>query len=508
MSFLRRLLRRQDGITLVMAIGVLGVLTMAGTSLIYYSSTNARSVSYSNSNASAYDLAEAGINEMMSILSKPENNALNKYMLGEQANGSVTHTTHTYDGGTVEWWGTLNQSVAGASTWSLTSVGRVKSPTGANVSQVSRTLTAKVPVIPTYTQPLNNPSWNFIYSRGTGSTCDMTIQNSVVVRSPLYVAGNLCMTNTASVTAGPLIVQGSLTMSQSSNFVGTSTTPVNQLHVRNGCKWKNNTQHNPCQQGAGSSGFDNVWATSISNNPASSLAPTPDWNPWYLNANPGPYYGCLTTGGTPPTFDNDQGAASAPNAAKRNNSIPTVQDLTPSTSYTCKGSAGELSWNASTHVLTANGTIFIDGSVQVQNGAVNTYTGSATIYISGTLLIKNSSLCQATSGGTCTTTGWDPAQRMLVFVVNGNGSGGSPQSQVTSGDSAQLVSAYAQGAIYATNAIDLGTTSQFDGPLDGSTVMLGQSTSSSFPGLSFVPAGMPGNPEVYAQPQPPQLYAG
>jgi hypothetical protein len=92
--------------------------------------------------------------------------------------------------------------------------------------------------------------------------------------------------------------------------------------------------------------------------------------------------------------------------------------------------------------------------------------------------------------------------------VNGNGSGGSPQSQVNAGDSAQLVSAYAQGAIYGTNAIDLDTTSQFDGPIDGSTVMLGQSTSSSFPGLSFVPAGMPGNPEVYAQPQAPQLYAG
>jgi Tfp pilus assembly protein PilX len=508
MSFLRRLLRRQDGITLIMAIGVLGVLTMAGTSLIYYSSTNARSVSYSSSNANSYDLAEAGINEMMSILSRPENNALNKYILGEQANGSVTHTTHTYDGGTVEWWGTLNQSVAGASTWSLTSIGRVKNPTGTKVSQVSRTLTAKVPVIPSYTQPLNNPSWNFIYSRGTGSTCDMTIQNSVVVRSPLYVAGNLCLTNTASITAGPLIVQGSLTMSQSSNFAGTSATPLNQLHVRNGCQWKNNSPHNPCQQGAGSSGFDNVWASSISNNPASSPAPAPDWDPWYLNANPGPYYGCLQTSGTPPTFDNDQGAATAPNAAKRNNSIPTVQDLTPSSSYSCKGSAGELSWNASTHVLTANGTIFIDGSVQVQNGAVNTFTGSATIYISGTFLMKNSSLCQATSGGTCTTTGWDPAQRMLVFVVNGNGSGGSPQSQVNAGDSAQLVSAYGQGAIYATKAIELGTTSQFDGPLDGSTVSLGQSTSSSFPGLSFVPAGMPGNPEVYAQPQAPQLYAG
>jgi len=72
MSFLRRLLRRQDGITLVMAVGILGVLTVSGTTLIYYSSTNARSVSYSTANASAYDLAESGINEMMSILSKQE----------------------------------------------------------------------------------------------------------------------------------------------------------------------------------------------------------------------------------------------------------------------------------------------------------------------------------------------------------------------------------------------------------------------------------------------------
>jgi hypothetical protein len=507
MSFLRRLLRRQDGITLVMAVGILGVLTVSGTTLIYYSSTNARSVQYSAANASAYDLAESGINEMMSILSKPDNNALNKYLLGEQANGSVTHTTHTYDGGTVEWYGTLTQSVAGASTWSLTSIGKVNNPTG-TASQVTRTLTAKVPVVPTYTQPLNNPSWNFIYSRGTGQTCDMTIQNSVLVQSPLYVAGNLCLTNTAGITAGPLIVQGALTMSQSANYAGTVGTPLNQLGVRNGCQWKNNALHTPCQQGAGASGFDNVYATTITNTPATTSAPSVDWDAWYLNANPGPYYGCLTSSGTPPTFDTDQGAATSPNVAKRNNSISTVQDLTPGTSYTCKGSAGELSWNASTKVLTANGTIFIDGSAQIQNGAVNTYTGSATIYISGTLLIKNSKMCQAVASGQCTTSGWDPAQRMLVFVVNGVAGSTAPMNQVSNGDSVQLVSANAQGALYATGNIELGTTSNFDGPLDGANVMLGQSTSSSFPGLSFVPAGMPGNPEVYAQPQAPQLYAG
>jgi hypothetical protein len=485
-----------------MAVGILGVLSMTGATLIYYSSTNARSAEYSVRNGSAYDLAEAGIDEMMAVLSKPDNNALNPYLLPQ--------TTHTYNGGTVTWSGTLTQNVSGASTWNLTSRGSLKSASG--TSQITRTLTAKVPVIPTYVQPLNNPSWNFIYSRGTGQTCDMTIQQSVVVQSPLYVAGNLCLQNQAKVTAGPLVVQGKLTMDQTSNSVGSSSTPINQLHVRNGCKWTSNALHNPCQQGAGNQGFDNVWASAISNNPATTSAPTVDWEGWYLNANPGPYFPCITLSGTPPTFDNDQGSAETPNPAKRNDSLPTVQDLTPPSSYTCKSTAGELSWNASTKVLTANGTIFIDGSAKINNGEVNTFSGSSTIYVSGTLLIKNSKLCQATTGSgnnkTCTTSGWDPAQRMLVFVVNGTGSGAAPQNQVGAGDGVQLVSAYAQGALYATNAIDLDTTSQFDGPLDGSTVKLGQSTSSYFPGLTFVPAGMPGNPEVYAQPQPPQLYSG
>jgi hypothetical protein len=519
MKKLRQLLRRQDGLTLVMAVGILGVLTLTGTTLVYYSGSNSRSAEYSNRSASAYNLAEAGINEMMAVLSKPTNNALNKYLLGWNDDGTVTKTVHEYDSGTVEWSGTLTQSFNGSSTWNLTATGSLPSPTNP-ASAVTRTLTAKVPVVPTYTQPLNNPSWNFIYSRGTGATCDMTISQSVEVRSPLYVAGNLCLTQSAAVTAGPLVVQGSLSLDQQ-NRVGDDpalgsghvTAPINQLGVRNGCKWKTNATHNPCVNGLGSTGTkDNVWATTITNNPGTSSAPTVDWDAWYLNSNPGPYYGCLSSSGIPPSFDNDQGSLETPSATHRNNSLTTVQNLTPASSYTCKSSGGELSWNAATRVLTANGTIFIDGSAKVENGAVNTYRGSATIYVSGTLLIKSAKLCQATTGSgnatTCTTSGWDPAQRMLVFVVNGNGSGGSPQSQVAGGDSVQLVSAYAQGAIYATNAIDLDTTSQFDGPLDGQTVKLGQSTSSSFPGLSFVPAGMPGNPEVYAEPQAPQLYSG
>jgi Tfp pilus assembly protein PilX len=494
-------IKRQDGITLIMAVAFLAVLTTTGVTLIYYADTNARSASYSGSSAVAYDLAEAGVNEVMAILSAPGNNAL--------APGILPTTTHSYGTGTVTWTGTLAQSVTGASTWTVVSTGKTSNPTG-GTAPVTRTIRAKIPVVPTFTQPLNNPAWNYIAARGTGSSCDMNVTNSVVISSPLYVAGNLCLFNQAAISAGPLLVQGSLTMNQSQNYVGTQGVPVSEVHVRNGCKWQNNALHNPCQQGLGSQGKDNLWANRIDNQPSSVAFPTPDWNGWYLNSMPGPYWPCLQSTGIPPMFDTDQGTT--PNAARRNNSLGTVQDLTPSASYSCLSSGGELSWNAQSHVLTVKGTVFIDGSAKINNGAVNTLGGTGAVYLSGTLLIKNSKLCAAVTGSgsaqTCTTAGWNPAERNIVFVVDGNGSGVAPQNQVIAGSSVQLVSAYAQGALYATNAISIDTSSQFDGPLDGSTVSLGQSTSTSWPGFSFVPVGMPGNPAVYAQPEAPQMYGG
>jgi len=53
-----------------------------------------------------------------------------------------------------------------------------------------------------------------------------------------------------------------------------------------------------------------------------------------------------------------------------------------------------------------------------------------------------------------------------------------------------------------------GTTSIVDGPLDGSTVILGQTSNSTFSGFTFVPVGMPGNPTVYALAQTPQMTGG
>ena len=150
------------------------------------------------------------------------------------------------------------------------------------------------------------------------------------------------------------------------------------------------------------------------------------WNDWYLNANPGPYYPCLPPASgeaANPTwsFDPTVAAGSASDAVKltyKNNNAGLV-NLTPGTSYTCKTWAGELSWNATTHVLTVRGTMFIDGSAKIDNGLTNSYTGQGVIYMSGTLLIKNSKLCGQLSGSNCTTSGWNPNNTLITFVTNG-----------------------------------------------------------------------------------------
>ena len=221
LSNLLRRFRRQDGISLVMAVGILGVLSVSGTTLIYYSSANVRSAEFSKENASAYDLAEAGINEMVAILSKPENNAL-------QAN-LLPATVTTYDNGTVTWSGTLSHATQ---TWSVSSTGRIDNPTGAAASDVTRTLTAKIPVVPTVSQPLNNPSWNYIFSTRTGTPggCDMTVYNNVSGASRMYVMGNLCLQNNVNITSSPLVVKGNLVLENNAN-VGASTSMTTRVET-------------------------------------------------------------------------------------------------------------------------------------------------------------------------------------------------------------------------------------------------------------------------------------
>jgi type II secretory pathway pseudopilin PulG len=575
---LMRSFRRQDGISLVMAVGILGVLSVSGTTVIYYSNSNARSAEFSKQNASAYDLAEAGINEMVSVLSKPENNALKPTLLPT--------TITTYENGTVTWSGTLNHSTQ---TWSLTSTGRIKNPTAAT-NDVTRTLTAKVPVVPTVTQPLNNPAWDYMFSTRTGNTCDQTLNNNVGGASRFYVMGNLCLSNNSNLAPSNLVVGGNLKLDNNTS-IGSSDTRV-ETYVGKDCVYGTSSTPNNVTGACG--GYSDatlttskmIWAKYL--NPSSQYVngvgaavpalaiPAADFGEWYTNAMPGPTQACTAVSGAPPQFDNN---------GVRDNSLAT-QNLTPASSYTCRvgpaattdsttlsGSitassttltvasatgfptvgtftikidneymvvtagagtstwtvtrahqgttaathssgavvthidpaTGEISWNATTKVLTVNGTIYIDGSAQISNGALNQYNGQAAIYLSGSLSF-NGKLCGGTSGSDCDFDAWNPNTEMLTFVTERAGQGG-----VSASNGIQFANNSSfQGALYAHNGdVFFGNNSKSDGPIVASQIVLSNNvTTSSFPNIVTVPVGMPGNPAVFAQPNPPQLYSG
>jgi hypothetical protein len=495
-----------------MAVGILGVLSATGTTLIFSAGANGRTAEYSKDKESAYSLAEAGINEMMAVLSNPKNNALDEYLLGKKIDGTIQTTVHDYAEGTVEWSGTLNKATA---VWSLTSIGRIKNPTGPQVDDVLRKLTAQVPVTPTTTQPLNNPSWNYIMSTQiTGGECDMTIGNTVQVRTNLYVFGNLCLENQGKVLAGEthptlLVVKGKVTQKSQHNTIGTSTAPVSEVNIGQGCKWFTNPFYNECITGPDTSVYATTFRTDAES--ATLLAPTANFDAWYLNAAPGPYFPCGSVSGTPPVFDSPVASPTASEAEKlayKNNNL-VVQDLAPaSSSYSCKlASGGELTWDHVAKKLTVSGTMYIDGDARIQFPASTLveYDGQGSIYLSGSLKLKNVKLCGGVLSGECDFGAWNPNTEMLAFVTNGE----NRQAELNAGTGIRLLGSQLQGALYATHKIDIDTFSKVDGPLVGSEVILGQSVSTNdFPNITTVPAGMPGNPTVYAQPNSPELYSG
>jgi hypothetical protein len=488
----------------VLALGITVILAMSAITVISSATSNSRATGTATVRTALDHLAMAGINDAASILSLESKNALNPNVFCITGQTPPCSQTVSLGGGTVTFTGYLT-----GTTWTITAVATMPHRNGMNTNTLSKTITAQIPVIATLTHPLNNPAWNYLYATHpvTPGVCDMSIDQSVVVATPLFVNGNLCLQNTATIMSGPLDVRGSLTLTQTQNTVGTALSKISDAHIVGGCKYKSNPLHVPCQGGP-----DNVWAQALDSTPSALTPPVAAWDTWYLNASPGPYYPCSTVSGTPPTFDNLVALPTALDSVKvsyRNDSVGTL-DLTPPSSYSCKTAGGELSWSAVTKTLTVSGTIFIDGSVYVSNGAVNQYTGQATLYVSGSVLIKNSALCAKLNIAktACDVATWNPNQTLLCIVSDGNGSL-AQDAQVAPGDSVQLVSAYYQGAVFATNTVDVGTTSVIDGPMVASTLKLGQSvTTSSFPTITTVPVGMPGNLTVYAQPLPPTNYSG
>ncbi len=194
-----RRFQAERGFALIMALGLLTVLTISGTAATYYATTNLTDSSAHKARASAYDLAEAGINDAMAVLY----NQLNTD--GSIKSGGVSPLTTTllpattiqYSGlkGSVTYSGTINTTT---SVWTITSTGKVKNGQGYQ----SRTLKKSVTVRGQNVGADGN-SWSRFYDNDT-SSC-LTIDNSTFVTN-VATKGNLCLTNGGGITGANTLV--------------------------------------------------------------------------------------------------------------------------------------------------------------------------------------------------------------------------------------------------------------------------------------------------------------
>ena len=226
----------------------------------------------------------------MSVLNNPTTNALDPDALCPTGQHTPCSQTTTYTNGTVTWSGVLNRSTA---VWDVTSIGSSRN-SSASPSKVTQKLTAKVTVTPTNTQPLNNPSWNYMFATRTGNTCDETLNNNVGGGSRMYVAGNLCLSNNANLAPSALVVLGNLDVDNNASVGSSSSMSTRtETYVGGWCHYGKGTTANPC---TGNQDANNIFSkknppsyiVGVNNSPTLLSAPTTDFPGWYENSIPGP----------------------------------------------------------------------------------------------------------------------------------------------------------------------------------------------------------------------------
>ncbi len=500
---------REDGIALVLAVLIFAVMTIMTVAMIGYTSASSRDASLKDAGQRAYALAEAGLNQGLAQLAshyyESSGKATNSsaafatswftgFASSQQSPNSATACTSS---STCMSWSLVSCSfylpISGCSTSTgsggttqgtvvLKGTGTVPNPTGA--SPLTRTVTTKVDV----TQPpqlVATPQyWMEIYTGAPPSgNCDLSLGQGVTITAPLYVAGNLCLTSSASVSGSnvDLKVLGWTWLRQSSVIGSQSGSPprVKTAQIAGGCSNNNNqqpTMSSGCTINKSSGSiWDNTPSTQHSpTTPTPETLPTIDWS-WVQNAQ-----------------TNSVPAPSCTNG--RSLSEPTFA-LTPTTSYTCTSAIGSIKYTynpSGLSTLVISGDVYFSGSLSVDTrNTLVQYSGVGAVFVAGSITTANNSfLCVQVANGTCdfanaTNSGssgyWDPTKSLLLL---------QSQGAITA------TNLRFQGGIYGATSISLlGGQGCTQGPLvTPNTLIVGQQLNGSFPTFPAVPAGSLGTP--------------
>ena len=536
---LRTRLVDESGIALVMALGIAMVLTLVGSALVLYSTTNDKEASRSKEDVSVYALAQSGIDSAVAQLGAGA--AANVDNLENPAYLTALPTadrTSAVNNGSVTWTGVLCDDrqvtpcpyVAGGPTnripqlrWHLTSSATLRNP--AAPGNLTQTIDADIRLRPQLGQTIFSQAWKYVYSRqddGNPLTCDETINNNPGIVSSFYVRGDLCLDNSSSFY-GPqnpgdprvdIVVKGNIYLNHPSVSVGTNSRKVSGVWTGSGpaygCKFRSNPKHNPCGTA------DNVFIVpafsgGFSQSPAPEIpAPTTDWGNWYPIASPGPTQTCdpnLSSGSyNSVVFDNN---------AVKDFSLP-ITYFTSLPAFSCKTLMGELAWQPGNPArLTVNGTVYFDGSLDFANTLID-YNGMGAIYLTGSFRLRQSSMCAEFSAPgadtcasrQCSTPGsgpcWDSEKDVLVIVAEGTGVPAAPGASVTLEQSSKY-----QGALFGGGDMTFENNTDVQGPMVAGLEIINNSMTFHYiPTLVKVPFGMPGVLDIDYELTPPTNYVG
>lgn len=500
---IRRFLREEDGITLVIAIATMAILAITTTGVIVAGTANEGTAFVSLEGRSAFATAGQAL-------------AYGEGMVySDVANGTTPPTTTqnlpTQPNGAT---GTYVASVVNSTTWHIAATG--------TVGAVTRTVSANVQ--PSSTQTVQNTAiWSYVYSDSV--TQCLSISGNLTITVPILARGNICLSGGSHIlnTGGSVIsigAGGTLSDTGGSN-IGTASSPLSSVQIGGCTAWASDgsctaTTATGCTVqpssvhtvAPGTSYCDGqqtpLWASTVN----SSLTVTPAMPCIGQSSTLDPQCPSTTASwSTLNTLYNTQKAATQTgcpanlldNDGTLNNSLSSAtlsSAMFPhSTAYDCKVTSGgttigEIKWTPSSvcasATLAVSGTLIFDGSVNLGCGWKVIYSGAASLYFTGTFQQSGGDwLCGIAN---CTTS-WDPSVNAIAIVAacwsNSTGSTLVASACVHIGNGST-----AQWASYATTnyQVDGGSTNM--GPVLANTLTLGGGAMQVIP-FTTLPPGIP-----------------
>jgi Tfp pilus assembly protein PilX len=425
---LRRRLAEQDGVALILAVLVLGILTIATASTITVVTSNEHAYGRDRQANRALNIAEAGLNGAVAALkASPASTATLT-----PANGTLDHGTWSYTGTRV-----VDPTNPDLYYWTVTSTGTSPNGLVSRIiqTQVSQTITHTSTSTTTTTPASAAYKYGFFLGDPASDCVTLGGGNSFAGNGTLnvdvFVRGSLCLQGNGAILQ-PTGTTGTLNLYVGKKFkysgnpptVGTSAAKIKSAIIVGGC-YKNNSAVT-CSSSANSHIFANTYSSTQADVPK----PTID-TAWYTNARPGPTTGCNNDPTNPAnvsTYPSGYTATTFKNAlfdgdGTRNTSVGTV-DLLAFGNFDCRyyGSNGTLlgriAWtNGSPGTLTVYGTVFIDANLTATGTEYAVYSGRGNLYVNGTVSFAGQAkICATPISGTPCLGNYAPSQNLLELV--------------------------------------------------------------------------------------------